>query len=42
MKRLFWLVIGIIVGVVLTVLYIPGVSGYIEDTVLGWVSGWAS
>ena len=41
MKRLYWLVIGVIVGVVLTVLFVPGVGDYIEGTVLGWVAGWA-
>ena len=41
-KRLYLLLGGIVIGVVLTVLYVPGIGQYIEQTVLGLVSGWAS
>lgn len=37
-----WMVIGLGIGVVLVVLFIPGVAEYIERTLLGWVAGWAS
>ena len=42
MKPPYWMVIGIAIGVVLTVLFVPGVAEYIERTLLGWVAGWAS
>jgi len=37
MKRLFWIFGGVILVVVLTVLFIPGVAEYIEGSVLGWL-----
>ena len=37
MKRLFWIFGGVIIVVVLTVLFIPGVGEYIEGSVLGWL-----
>ena len=42
MKRFYWMIIGIVIGVVVTVLFVPGVAEYIEGTLLGWVAGWAS
>ena len=42
MKQPYWMVIGLAIGVVLTVLVVPGVADYIESTLLGWVAGWAS
>ncbi len=42
MKRFYWMIIGIVIGVVLTVLFVPGVAEYIEGPLLGWVAGWAS
>jgi len=41
-KRPYWIVAGVALGVVLTVLFVPGVAEYVEGTLLGWVSGWAS
>jgi hypothetical protein len=40
-KRLYWTIVGIIIGVVLTVFYVPGVAEYIEGTLLSWVAGLA-
>ena len=42
MKRLYWTIVGIVIVVVLTVLFVPGVAEYIEGTLLSWVAGWAS
>ncbi len=42
MKQPYWMVIGLAIGVVLTVLFVPGVAEYIERTLLGWVASWAS
>ena len=42
MKRSYWMIIGIMIGVILTVLFVPGVAEKIEGTLLGWVAGWAS
>ncbi len=42
MKRVYWLIGGVTVAVVLTVLFVPGLSESIEGTLLGWVLGWAS
>ncbi len=42
MKRLYWMVGGIVIGVVLTVVFVPGVGEYIEGRMLGLISGWAS
>ena len=42
MKQPYWMVIGIAMGVVLTVLFVPGVAEYVERTLLGGVVGWAS
>jgi len=36
------MIIGMVIGVVLTVLFVPGVAEYIEGALLGWVAGWAS
>jgi len=36
------MIIGMVIDVVLTVLFVPGVAEYIEGTLLGWVAGWAS
>ena len=40
--KLFYGIIGIVIVVVLTVLFVPGVAENIEQTLLGWVAGWAS
>ncbi len=37
-----WMAIGLGIGVVLVVLFVPGVAEYIERTLLGWVAGWAN
>ncbi len=37
MKRLYWIVSGVVVVVMLTVLFVPGIGEYIEGTVLGWL-----
>ncbi len=37
MKRFYWIVGGVLVGVVLTVLFVPRVGEYIEGTVLTWL-----
>ena len=42
MNRSSWVIIGLVVVVILTVLFVPGVSEYIEGTLLGLVAGWAS
>ena len=42
MKRLYWMIIGIVVVVVVTVLFVPGVAESIEGRLLGLVAGWAS
>ena len=42
MKQPYWMVIGLAIGVVLTVPFVPRVAEYIERTLLGWVAGWAS
>ncbi len=41
-KRLYWIVGGVVVVVMLTVLFVPGIGEYIEGTMLGWIAGWAS
>ena len=42
MKRSSWMIIGMVIGVALTVLFVPGLAEYIEGALLGWVAGWAS
>ncbi|MEE2896838.1 MAG: hypothetical protein VX815_00065 [Gemmatimonadota bacterium] len=42
MKRLYWVVGGVIVGTVFTVLFVPGVSEYLSAKVLTWVASAAS
>ena len=42
MNRFFLLVGGVIIAVVLTVLFVPGVSEYIEGRVLTWLIRLAS
>ena len=42
MKRLYWVIIGIVVVVVMTVLFVPGVAENIEGRVFGLVADWAS
>ena len=42
MSRFSLVIIGIVVVVILTVLFVPGVSEYIEGTLVGVVAGWAS
>ncbi len=37
-KRLYWILVGVIITVVLAVLYVPGVAEYIEGTMLGWLA----
>jgi hypothetical protein len=37
MKRVYWIFGGVIIVVVFTVLFIPGVAEYIEGSVLGWL-----
>jgi hypothetical protein len=41
-KRLYWTVGGIVIGVILIVVFIPGDGESLEQTILGWVGGWAS
>ena len=42
MTRSSWMIIGIVIGVALTVLFVPGVSESIEGRLLSWVAGWAN
>jgi hypothetical protein len=41
-NRVYWLIGGVVVGVALVVLFLPGMGESIEATVLSWVGGWAS
>ena len=38
MKRFSLVVLGVMAAVVLIVLFVPGVSGYIEGQVLSWLA----
>ena len=38
MKQLYWIIGGVVIVVMLTVLLVPGVSQYIEGQMLGWLS----
>ena len=42
MKQPYWMVIGLALGVVLTVLFVPGVAEYIERLLLNSMVGWSS
>ena len=37
MNRFHWIMGGVMIAVVLTVLFVPGVGEYIEGAVLGWL-----
>ncbi len=37
MKRFYWIVVGVSVAVVLTVLFVPGVAEYVQGEVLSWL-----
>ncbi len=37
-KQLYWIIGGVVIVVMLTVLLVPGVSQYIEGQMLGWLS----
>ena len=37
MKRLYWIIGGVLIAVALTVLFVPGVGNSIEGRVLGWL-----
>ncbi len=37
MKRLYWIIGGVVVGTVLTVLFVPGFSEYLSGKVLTWI-----
>ncbi len=41
-NKIYWLIGGVVVGVVLVVLFLPGVGQAIEGSVLSFVGGWAS
>ncbi len=36
-KRLYWIIGGVLIAVALTVLFVPGVGNSIEGRVLGWL-----
>ena len=42
MKRLYWLMSGLLVLIVIAVLTVPGLSDTIEVHILGWLSQVAS
>jgi len=42
MKRLYWLMSGLLVLIVIAVLTVPGLSDTIEVRILGWLSQVAS
>ena len=37
MKKLYWIIGGVMIAVVLIVLFVPGVAEYIEGEVLTWL-----
>ena len=37
MKRVYWIVGGVVIAVILTVLFVPGVAEYISGQVLTWL-----
>ena len=37
MKRLYWIVGGVVIATVLTVLFVPGVAEYLSGKVLTWI-----
>ena len=41
MRLLSW-TLGLVIVVILTVLFVPGLATFIEGTLLGWMAGWAS
>ena len=42
MKRLYWIVAGLLVLIAITVLFVPGLSDAIEARILGWLAQVAS
>ena len=42
MKRPYWIVAGLLVLIVITVLFVPGLSDAIEERILGWLAQVAS
>ena len=36
-KRLYWIIGGVMIAVVVTVLFVPGVAEYVEGRVLNWL-----
>ena len=41
-KRWYWIAGGVVIAVILTVLFVPGVGENIEGRLLSWVAGMAS
>ena len=41
MKPFYWIIGGVMIAVVLTVLFVPGVREYIEGQVLTLLATWA-
>ena len=41
-KRPYWIVAGLLVLIVITVLFVPGLSDAIEARILGWLAQVAS
>ena len=41
MKRFYMVVVGVMIAVVVTVLFVPGVRQSIEGQVLGWLASMA-
>ena len=42
MRRFYWIVGGVLIAVVLTVLFVPGIGESIEGRVLSWLVRLAS
>ena len=40
-KRAYWIVAGVMIAVVVTVLFVPGVAERIEGEVLGQLARWS-
>ena len=41
MKRVYWIIGGVVIATVLTVLFVPGLAEYIEGQVLTRLARWA-